>query len=138
MEGFMQALQKLTLARLLLMLWSLITIITLIGLIGLHFILPTLLNEPLYYTILYVIAYAVIITVMMVGNRMISDLQKAITFVFVRTIIGLILPIPLILIAYTLPIKLLFAAFTIVSLIIFILTLIPIRTLLKLQKQLPK
>jgi hypothetical protein len=135
MEGFPKAMMKLSRAMLLLELWTIISIITLIGIIGLDFLLPPLLNEQLY-TIIYTIVYVVILAVMMVGNRMVKDLQKSTTIVFIRAFIGFILPIPLILLAYTLLVKILFVVFTIVSLIILILTFIPINTLLKIQKQL--
>jgi len=135
MEGFTKAMKQLSRAILILSIWTIITIITLIGIGSLYFVFPLLLNEPLYYTIVYAIPYAVILIVMMIGNRMVKDIQKSITFVFIRSFLGFILPIPLIILALTLTVKILFAVFTVVSFIIFILIFMPIRTLLKIQKQ---
>ncbi|MFX1564139.1 MAG: hypothetical protein ACFFDP_12615 [Promethearchaeota archaeon] len=138
MEGFTKAMKQLSRAIFLLSVWTIITIITLIGIGSLYFVFPLLLNEPLYYTIVYAIPYAVILVLMMIGNRMVKDIQKSITFVFVRSFLGFILPIPLIILALTLIVKILFAVFTAVSFIIFILIFMPIRTLLKIQKQMSK
>ena len=123
--------------------WTIITVICLAAIAGLHYINQPLLNENLYYGIIYAIIYLVVLLMLFIVNWRIKDIQKAIAATLLRSLIGFILPIfllplPVIGLAVSVYVQWLGIALFLISLIMFVLVLLPVRKLLYLQKILAK